>query len=554
MLLILGLTGLGLAWLFPGHYPPWTSFEPQLAAAAGVGLVAMATLSRRAQSVHVPPLACVVLAASAIPWFQWFSGQILFLQDALTTSLYVAGFGLCIACGATLATSRKRDFLEGLGLAVIVAGIASTGLALLQWLGLDTSAMVANMPRGGRPFANLAQPNHLCTLLALGVVAALGGFERGRFRGWVVALLVAFFGFGMIMTQSRTGWVFVLLVVVWWAFMRRRAGLRLSPLPVFLSAGLFAAGVLLWQPLNECLLLSTDPLLERLHASLRWQHWSTLWDAIWRSPWFGYGWNQVTLAQQAAVLDHPAVHEWLLDSHNVVLDLLVWNGVPIGLALTCVLVWWFVRQVRACRTTDQWALIAGVGAIFLHGMLEYPLDYTYFLFPAGLMMGALDGLQPAARSWRVSQIVYGAALAAMLVMLGWVSTEYLTVQTAATRMRFVMAGIGVDKVSTAPVPDVRLLDALREYHRYWLTPVRAGESAAVLDWQRNVTRRYAAPPAMLRYALAAGINGRPDEATQTLARLCKMHAKERYEEGQQSWTQLQKQYPQLLAIDMPPCR
>jgi hypothetical protein len=74
---------------------------------------------------------------------------------------------------------------------------------------------------------------------------------------------------------------------------------------------------------------------------------------------------------------------------------------------------------------------------------------------------------------------------------------------------------------------------------------------AELDWMRTVQQRFASPPTMLRYALAAALNQRPQEASDTLLRLCFMNGPDRCKEGQDSWLQLQQQYPQLKAVPFP---
>ena len=88
-------------------------------------------------------------------------------------------------------------------------------------------------------------------------------------------------------------------------------------------------------------------------------------------------------------------------------------------------------------------------------------------------------------------------------------------------------------------------------HRFWLTQARPQMTSHELDWMRRVSMREPRPPAMLRYALAAGLNGRPDEAALTLARLCHLHPAERCDEGRASWHSAQEKYPALRAVAFP---
>jgi hypothetical protein len=77
-------------------------------------------------------------------------------------------------------------------------------------------------------------------------------------------------------------------------------------------------------------------------------------------------------------------------------------------------------------------------------------------------------------------------------------------------------------------------------------------SDAELERMRNVYRRFPQPPVLLRYAIAAGLNGRAEEAHEALVRLCKMHPIERCDEGRAAWQSMtQNQYPQLSTVAFP---
>lgn len=549
--LLLGFVTLAVSWLAPGHYPPWPSFQAEfVAGVAGCLIGASVVLKRHGRW---PWLAVVTLLTVAVPLLQTVFGQILFVSDGVLAAAYVAAFALSMVAGATLAKTRRSELLDGLAAAFVVAAIASAGIALAQWLRVGHDLFVTDLRTGDRPYANLAQPNHLATLLALGIVGLLHWFEARRIGRVTAALGAAWLGMGLVLTQSRTGWLFVALLVLWCAAGRSRARLRLQFPAIAIGAGAFAIGVASLAAVNDALLLAPlgISLEEHTKSGVRWIHWQTLVDALWQSPWLGYGWSQVTLAQQVAAQNHPMTGEQLLNSHNLVLDLLLWNGIPIGSILVLAVVVWFVLQVKNLHTPDQWVLLAGVGAVFIHALLEYPLNYLYFLLPTGLMMGALDGLNETSRKWSVPRLGFALPFATLIVFFVWVSVEYGKVEVAAWRLRMVSARIGVDRVSTAPPPDVLLLDAPREFQRFAMTEAKEGMAKQELDWMRKVSRRFAYAPSMLRFALAAGLNGRPEEARRTLVLLCKMNPVARCEEGRTAWHELQQKYAVLRDIPFP---
>lgn len=554
LIVLFGLSLLGLSWLLPGHYFPWVTFQQEWAACAGALLLGAAASVSGDKRIVWPPLALVALGAAIIPLAQHALGLVYFLSDATLAAAYVAGFGLAMATGATLVKSHGINLAWALPGSLLVAAFVSTAMALMQWHNLGTGAFVDGAPASARYYANFGQPNNLATALAVGVCGLLIGHARGAIGGSSTALGIAFLGFGMVMTQSRTGWLFVALLAFGMIVMRNRAELRVRSLAVLVGTAAFFALAAAWAPLNELLLLSPQGAAADRVASggTRPTHWAVIWDAVWQRPWGGYGWNQTLLAQQAVVTNHPGTGEVLNSSHNVALDLLVWNGLPLGLLLIGAVTWWFVRQFRLCKSTEAAFMLAAVGAIFLHGMLELALEYAFFLLPAGLLMGALDARDPPARTLSSPRWALGLPLLALAGLTAWVGAEYMEVDRTARTMRFVAGGIGTDRVNSAPEPDVWLLDRPRQLHRYMLTPARKSDDPRYLPWVRDVAMRHPMAPAMLRHAVAAGLNGEPAEARAVLERLCKMHMAKLCDQGRDSWAQLQVRYPELSAVGYPP--
>jgi O-antigen ligase len=558
MLIALGCLLLGASFLMSGHYVPWTSFEPQWIAGLGAALVALAALLPEHAPIdrryRVPPLAWGALALAVVPMVQWGFGFVPFRSDTLLAATYLAAFAAMIVVGRELAARPEVRFLSWLQGALLAGASLSAVIALLQWLGIDLPTIyVLPLGRGDRPFGNLAQPNQLASLLCLGLAATLYFYETRRLGPAAAAACALLLGWSLALTESRAGWVMFALLAIGWLLLRRRAALRLSRLAALTGVILFFGAVALLPALNDALLLSSTPDAGlRLHGGTRTLHWATLTDAALQQPWFGYGWGQVSQAQAIGVMNHPASGEWIQNSHNLVLDLVIHNGLPIGLLVTGLLAWWFMRRVRACGTGAQFALLAGVAMVFTHAMVEFPLDYVYFLMPVGMLMGALHALEaPQAPQHTIGRASFAAWVVALCAMLAWIGVEYMKVDSAARQLRFVLLGVGVDKVPDAPEPDVWLLDQPREYHRFLLTPARPGLSEQQLNFMLRNTTRAARPNAMLRMALALGLNDQPKEAADWLLRICKMHSTARCDEGRSSWAAAQTQWPVLQGIDYP---
>jgi O-antigen ligase len=553
MLCALGLFAMCVAWLLPGHNFPWTGFQQEALSAAGALLVVTGAIATRWQSrPRVPLIAMASLLLAAVPMLQWAAGLVTYLSDALLPTAYLAAFAMTIIAGAHLSQVNPR-FPDVVLSTILFAALVSVGIGLIQWLQLGPYTLVLPLHAGARITANFGQPNHLASLLGLGVAGAWLAYERRHLSGVLAAAVVVLLAAGLVSTRSRVGWMFVAVYCVMWLAYRKRLDLRTPAGTVAGFAAAFAAAVPLWPWISRELTgVAGSVLSTRLASGERWTHLQTLWDACLRSPWVGYGWNQISIAQQDVVLDHDPSFEWLSSSHNQVLDLLVWNGLPLGILSIGVIAWWSVTRMRHCNDHGAWAAIVALAVLFAHAMVEYPLAYAYFLLPAGLLIGAVEGrMRQGAGSASATTSLPRSALTSVVLALGAVfyviCTDYLEIQNSVDRARMRDAGYASD----VPVPDVRVLDGPREYVRLWITKNDNGDPGVDMAWLRTVTQRHATPPAMLRYAAAAAARGQREESHRALRVMCHISKPWHCDEGRSYWAGLAARMPELRNVAFP---
>src|SRR5258706_7049937 len=175
-----GLLGIA-SWLMPNHYPPWLSFHADVLM-AGAGLLAFVGEFglNRGKSQPLPPLTQASLLVACVPLVQALAGVILFAGDGWIVFAYLLGFALAQMLGQALATRLGIDVLsERLAGLFVAASWACVGLQLYQWLRLRGLGEYAiDLAPGHSPYANVAQPNHLASMLFLGVVGMLFLYER----------------------------------------------------------------------------------------------------------------------------------------------------------------------------------------------------------------------------------------------------------------------------------------------------------------------------------------------------------------------------------------
>jgi hypothetical protein len=252
-------------------------------------------------------------------------------------------------------------------------------------------------------------------------------------------------------------------------------------------------------------------------------------------------------------IDHPPTLEVIQHSHNLVLDLLVWNGLPIGLLMLGVLLAWAWQVVRGLREPAAVLALAGVGVVFLHSMVEFAVEYSYFLLPIGLLMGGVSRSSAPHCTSRIPAAVPMAALAAAAVVSGLLAVDYLALEEESRAIRFSEARVGLDTDRAEP-PRVLLLsqlDALLALAREPPASSGGDVSQTTLDRLGAVARRYPQGFALIRHAEALARAGRPADAQAALAPLCRTHSIGQCERARAFWKLLGERDPRVAGTAWP---
>jgi len=519
---------LPLAFLLRDHYPPWLAFHSDLVAAIALIPLMFWALWQRGP---LPGLTLGAVLLSLVPLIQVGAGQISFAGDAWMAWLYLMGFALAVLAGARFAPARPRKSesltcLAPMWTGLVVVALISVGIAIHQVLGLDAfAAFTVELTPGSRPYANLAQPNQLATLLMLGLAGTGFLFESKNLCGAIAMAAALMLALGVGLTQSRTP--LLGLAVIWPAYllMRQRAALRTTPAALLMVTVVFALTVWSWPTLSRTLLLAESPsLMERMGENLRLTLWQSMAEALVRSPWVGYGWNQVPLAQQATALEFPATRYYFDSAHNLILDIALWSGLPVAVAVVGGFFLWLARRVAACRDSLSWCVLLAVAVVLCHAMVEYPLSYAYFLLPVGFFMGTLnEGADVKSTRWarlRPSRPILGLVGLGVLAIFGRVGVEYIQLEDEWRQIRFKQLRIG-DSKAEPPLHAIVLTQLQARARFAQMTPVQAMPPEQ-LEWMRLVAERYAGAGTIFKYAKALALNGEPKAAGIALAKLCKI--------------------------------
>ena len=357
--LLLASILISLAWLSPYHAFPWLTFSSEMLSFAAL-LSLLAGLCD--QNFKVPKIQCLALPLTLIPLLQWICGDMIDFSSALLSSFYLLGFWFVAVAGYNLAlqTDRAKLFTRISFTIMVVAAISSV-IAILQWLNLDQHVYgVMEMRNNNRPFANFAQPNNMSTFLVMGLMACLYLFEQQKLKKSLLILVSIFILFAIALSQSRTAWVVCLFFMAYWTYKTYKYPVRLRS-PYMLFWVVFFALIIAILPIINQLVASLGVIqvVETSSATelsttgyMRYDIWAQMLLAIQQHPFMGYGWGKTSLAQLTVFNLHPS-HEWVTSGHNVLLDIIVWNGLPLGLLIIAYMACWILWLNQKAKTLES---------------------------------------------------------------------------------------------------------------------------------------------------------------------------------------------------------
>lgn len=519
--LLLGAGISVLAWAAPDKGAPWQSFESEWLAAVGLlPLLFWLGLQRRQGPLPVPAPAVAALALACVPVMQGLSGQIRFSGDAVLAVLYLAGAALAIVSGRAWQASSPESVSVGIPLAVLSAALMTLGLALMQWLHIDLlGVMLLALPPHARPTGNIGQANHFGTLMAWGLVGLWWLFECQRIGRSVAVATALLLLFGVAMSQSRTGWLHVAVLATSALLLRAQLQLRITPMATICLSVVFVAMVVSWSHVNSAMQMSAALSLDQqAHVGPRWRIWQQMVQAVFGAPWLGYGWTQVGLAQQAVLFDQPPLNIVVSHAHNLVLDLTLWQGVPLTVVVLLVSASWAWRRAHRIQTTNAAMCALALVLLFVHSMLEFPYQYAYFLLPAALLVGVIEADTGKPPRWSVPRGAWLLVSGLCVGMLLWLGSDYLAMRDSLLRYRFESARVGVERGSRAP--DTHLLTQLGALMQYIRIPQDARLSGVELRQAQDVVERFPSAGNQFRLASLWAHNDHPERAALVLRQLC----------------------------------
>lgn len=516
------------SWLSPNHYMPWVTSHNDFSIFLALFFLGL-YLAFKKNNLEIPKNFIFLVGLSALPLLLWPLRENIFFGEALVSSIYIAGFSFAFFIAFNLAKESEKLKLEIYKIVsylIVWACIVSVGIQLSQWLMLKTgSVFIIDLIPGGRPYANFAQPNNFATFLCLGLMANLYLYEKKDINGICGSLLAIFLLFGLALTQSRTPWIFSICFAIWWVWKTYDLKVLFSKKKLLFFISVYFVFLLLLPFLSKFLgVITTADIVSRAsNGYLRLPMWHQMLIAIQHEPWLGYGWNQVSIAQIKVFLDYPTT-EWIEHSHNILLDLIIWNGIPLGIGIILGFSCWLYQLSKLAASIEIIIALAMIGSVLVHAMLEYPLEYAFFLIPVGFLLGLVQADRLNLKMFKINKNAFSVFLLFYLMLYVWIFVEYRVIEKDVELARFELANIG-EIHSEKAAPNVILLTQLREQIRFMRTEPKSNMTSEQLKWMRHVAYRYAMPISLYRYAQALALNGQEAEAKRHLLIIQKLYGR-----------------------------
>lgn len=453
------LLGVALCFLLPFvqpyHSAPLPSFEAEwLAAVLLSATLLIAALAAKEKVVLQWPLPAFLAGLLALGAFHWATGRLGYSYSLSNLAIAAVAALATYVLGRWLLQRRLLDAaMSSVSAALITGGLISVGLQCVQLLGVqglpDWLVTAHSQDYTSQPYANVGQPNHLATYLALGIVATvyLVSREWPRPALLLTSLLLAA---GIALSGSRMGLLMVLLLALAPTQRRRLAAFTRGELGWGFSAALatgYVAGLVggRWLALSA---VGSQSTMERV-ADAAYGDRLTMWTDALRislsSPLTGVGVGEYAQAQYWLARPTPDLIGTPY-AHNAILQFAAEFGILAGLAFAGLCLWWLLSDWPRRRTTPAlvcvWAMVA---LMAIHAALEWSLWVLFVAILAGLLFALAEPPLRRAAGFDVRPIFAALGVAGLAwAPLMW--ADYDAVADAAWNLEFEEGiGFGISK-------------------------------------------------------------------------------------------------------------
>ncbi|MBE4720897.1 O-antigen ligase C-terminal domain-containing protein [Acinetobacter baumannii] len=510
---------LGSAWLSPFHYSPWVMFSSEVST-FGAGLCVLISLLQ--QNIKIPRAQILLLPFTLIPIVQWGCGLVFDLSTALLSTFYLLGFWFMVLAGYNLSLDQKKreQIFSGFSLLIIITSLFTSLIAIFQWLNIESHLIYTLHLIGNRPYGNFGQPNNMATFLIIGLLGCLYLYEKHKVTLWLLLPSALIILFTIALSQSRTSWIVFPFLLIYWMVKQFGKQKRfrfvqglLWCLAFFLIAGLILPYITQFIEFStNTEITETSSFVARAGSGHeRIGMWIQILHAIAQQPWLGYGWSQTSVAVVDSI-QYGTVHVWFNSAHNVLLDIIIWNGIPIGIVIIAYFACWFLWLNQQAKETISIIAIMMVCTVLIHAMLEFPQRYAYFLLTCGFLLGIIQAQTPVLKGIVLNKQVLRLIWGISVILLVAIWRDY-NVYVTNSNLLF------KNKQPNAEILGSNQIFILTQFEQRlkWIEmkPETTLSDADLAVWG-NFVKNKATPYNLRKYAQLLAYNGKVEQAEQQI--------------------------------------
>ncbi|OIR18246.1 O-antigen ligase [mine drainage metagenome] len=533
----ISLAFVGLMWVLPflyyNHAYPITTFYQEWGTGL-LGLCAMPLLLTTGYWLarEVPRIVMLPIGLMLLLMVQYLVGRITHFDHLMLLALYFMFAAMLIMLGQRLRVELGLPALAtALAVFLLVGAELNTLAGILQHYRWNTFLNpVITAKTSHAVYGNLAQPNHYANYIALGMISLGLLYARFSMRIWQVALLVTPMLFVMVLSGSRSSWLY-LLSAAGLAFLWQRRDQALRPLLYFTLLLLLAFGLMHfvvqmpWLEGATGSITTTERLFgDNASGAIRLHLWREAALIFAQFPLLGAGFGQFAFEhfQLAAELRNPALVGLYNNAHNLVMQIAAEAGLSGIIILLATLGMWFWQSVRGAQfTIYHWWGYAVLAVLGIHSLLEYPLWYLYFMGVAAIMLGMFD-----TTIYRLELRNAGRASVAIVLVLGALSLAQVFLGYKRLENALVMRGKAATDRSFIPLVQSELMAVdqsalLSSYAELFIAStmeLSADHLEQKFELNQRALRFIPIPPLVYHQVALFALSDRPEDARAQLER------------------------------------
>lgn len=381
---------LGASFLNVVDYAPWYRFVSNIFVFLSLFFLILALIFNKDN--YFPNVILMFFLLSLIPIIQYIFGVVNHFSTAFLSSSYI--FILLFGVFLSFNLFRfDRKFIHFFLVFIIFLGCIQVIISYMQWLNIKFEFFSAYENNTRRVYGSFRQPNNLASYLLICYICIFYYIERELIGKKISFFLLLNIIFCLVLTQSRSGILFFILMCIYFIVFSKNfksISRRNSVIYLFIFIILNFSLPTIQKTVNyyfDISFLLNQGLVDRVSTGYdRFDIWKFFVNALVEAPWYGYGWYQTQIVQYENL---NSLRGFFTSTHNIILDLLLWNGIYIGSFIVFIFSFLFFNLYRSIKKSSDYIIFLCLMVLVSHSMFEYPLFYPGFILLFSIFFGYL---------------------------------------------------------------------------------------------------------------------------------------------------------------------